>query len=280
MPVDDEALGSDARLTVVDRSGLDGRRRGRLDVGGRHHDEGVAAPELEHGLLDLRAGAASDRDPGALAPRQGHRGDARIVDEPRDAVGAHEKRLERSLRKAGLAEDLLDGQGAVGDVRSVLEEADVAGHEGRRGEAEDLPEGEVPRHHGEHGSQGVVADQAAAGIRRDGLLGEKALRVLRVVAADPGALLGLGDPGIEGLAHLERHPAAPLGLAGVQDCGGLRHLRGALGPGGAPPARKLGRGERDAPLDLGFGVRFEGSQGFPGRGIDGGDRHGSSFLVS
>ncbi len=186
--------------------------------------------------------------------------------------------LERALGEARLAEDLLDRQGAVGDVRSVLQEPDVAGHQRRRGEAEDLPEGEVPGHHGEDRPERVVADEAAGGVGRDRLLGEEALGVLGVVPADRGALLGLSDAGADGLAHLEGHATAPLGLARLENLRGLRHPGRALGEGRPAPARELGRGERDAPLDLGVGVRLEGPEGRSGRGVDGGDGHGSSLF--
>ncbi len=57
--------------------------------------------------------------------------------------------MEGAAREAGAADEGLDGEGALGDVGGVLEESDVAGHEGGSEEAEDLPEGEVPGHDGE-----------------------------------------------------------------------------------------------------------------------------------
>ncbi len=41
--VDDEALGGDAGLTVVDGAGADGGFDGQIEVGGGHDEEGIAA---------------------------------------------------------------------------------------------------------------------------------------------------------------------------------------------------------------------------------------------
>ena len=49
---------------------------------------------------------------------------------------------------------------ASSSIRYVLtrhEQADVAGHQRRRGESDGLPEWEVPRHHGQHHAQGLPA---------------------------------------------------------------------------------------------------------------------------
>ena len=47
-PVDDEALGGDAGLAVVDGARLHGGRTARSEIGAGHHDEGIAAAQLEH----------------------------------------------------------------------------------------------------------------------------------------------------------------------------------------------------------------------------------------
>src|SRR5215210_3350731 len=49
--VDDDPLGVDARLAVVERPRGDGHVDGFIQIGARHHYERVAAAELEHGLL-------------------------------------------------------------------------------------------------------------------------------------------------------------------------------------------------------------------------------------
>ena len=112
----------------------------------------------------------------------------------------------------------------------VLEERRVARHQRRPGEADDLPEREVPRHHGEDDPDRLVADDVAPVARVDGLVGEDAGRGLGEVLARRGALLDLEAGLGERLAHL-RHDE-------------LRQLLGAL----AQPGRDRGQ-QRAALLD-------------------------------
>src|ERR1700694_2658858 len=58
--IDNEALGSDARLPIIDDARLDGGGNCAIQVSAGHHDEWVAAAECEHGLLDLFAGQGCD----------------------------------------------------------------------------------------------------------------------------------------------------------------------------------------------------------------------------
>ena len=53
-------------------------------------------------------------------------------------------------------ERVLDEERGLRHVRRVLEQPDVAGHQRRRGEPDDLPEREVPRHHREHRTERLV----------------------------------------------------------------------------------------------------------------------------
>ena len=77
-------------------------------------------------------------------------------------VDADQQRLKDICGEAGAAHDVLDGERALRHVGGVLEQAHVARHERGREEAEDLPEGKIPRHHGEHGADGLIADEARA----------------------------------------------------------------------------------------------------------------------
>ena len=83
-----------------------------------------------------------------------------------------------SAGRPGVAEDLLDGQRAAGDVGRVLEDRGVAGQQGGRGEAQDLPEREVPRHDREDDAQRLVGHPAALrpGVDRSGRRGSRAVR--------------------------------------------------------------------------------------------------------
>ncbi len=67
---DEEALGGDAGLAAVDAARADGGVDRDVEVGGGHHDEGIAAAELQHGLLDEPSGLRGDGAAGGLAAGQ------------------------------------------------------------------------------------------------------------------------------------------------------------------------------------------------------------------
>ena len=238
----DEALGGDAALAAVDEARRDARLARRLEVGVLQDQVRIAAPQLEYRLLDHRAGLARDRAPGGRAARQGHRLHLGGSDDPLHALRPHEEGAEERGREAGVLEDLLDGERAAGHVGRVLEEAGVAGHEGGRGEAEHLPEWEIPRHDREHGAEGQERHEALAGVGLYHFRGEEALGVVRVVAANPRALLRLRPAPGQRLAHLDRHQAGQLLLALVEQVRRAPHPRGPVGearplPSGGGAAR-------------------------------------------
>ncbi len=177
--LDQEALGGDAAL-----AGIDGPRLGRL-LAGLHRidvaqdDERIGATQLENGLLEVLPGLRGYRHAGLLATGEGDGANRRMGDEALDGLRGDEESAHRSVRESGVAEDLLDGKGAAGNVRGVLQQADVARHQGRGREAEELPEREIPRHDGEHRPERVVADEAAGGVGDDRLLSEETLRGAR-----------------------------------------------------------------------------------------------------
>ena len=187
----DEALGGDAALPGVLDPGFHAHLDGLVEVGAGHHDERVRPAQLEHHLLDVAAGRLADAPSGALAAGERGGGDARIVEQLAGAAALDEQGLEGAFRKSGLAEDLLDGQGALRDVGGMLEQRGVPRDQPGRGEAEHLPEREVPRHHGQHNAQWLPPGVGAfrADLRRlGGLIGQQLLGVLGVVAKTLGAL--------------------------------------------------------------------------------------------
>ena len=107
-----------ALTAVVDRG---------LEVGAGHHDEGVAAAQLEHRLLDLLPGRAGHMAACPDTAGQGHCRNPGILDDPLHPLGLDQQGLEAALGKAGTPEDVLDGQRALGHVGRVLEQADVTG---------------------------------------------------------------------------------------------------------------------------------------------------------
>jgi hypothetical protein len=139
---------------------------------------------------------------------------------PDAAVGQHvghgvlidEQGLELVVGEAGVVQQLLDGEGAGGHIGGVLQQHRVARHEGRRPEAKELPERKIPRHHRQDRAEGLVGHVARLGVGLDGLVRQEVGPVLRVVAADPGALLGLRLRLVHRLAHLAGHErAVPIG---------------------------------------------------------------------
>ena len=79
-----------------------------------------------------------------------------VPDHTGNLSGTDHQGAEHARGKAGLPEHRLDGQGALRDIGGVLEQTGVARDQRGRGEAEDLPEREVPRHHGQYGPQRLV----------------------------------------------------------------------------------------------------------------------------
>jgi hypothetical protein len=271
--VDHEPLGRDARLAVVDGAGGDRGRRRLLDLRRGQHHERVAAAELEHALLDAAGGPAADRGAGALAAGERHRRDARVVDQPFHFARGDEQRPKAARRIAGAPEQLFDRERRLRHVRGVLQERDVARHERRRREAHDLPEREVPRHHGEDRAERLVTHEAVAGVGRDALVGEEALRVLGVEAADPGALFDFADRSPDRLAHLERHRLGETPLVALEDRGGRVELLGALGKRGLAPGAERRLRTLEGRLDDRLVVLVVTAEDLAGGGVHGGHRH-------
>ena len=198
----------------------------------------------------------------------------------RDRVGAD--RAASGTRPSGAparAEQLLERERALRHVRRVLEQADVAGHQRRRGEADHLPEREVPRHHRQHRRRAAGSERTLASrpLGLDGSSAQEALGVLGVVAAGGGALLGLlatAAP-IE-LAHLGGHqrPRTPRFSAfRISPRASATRAR-ARRTGRRLQVRERGRGRRQLLLDAAAPCGSNDAQPLAGRGIDTFDGHG------
>ena len=156
------------------------------------------------GLISSPAMAATDWPAGSLpvsvaAVTRGRAGSARR--RTRD----DEQRLEHAAREAARAEHVGQIQRRLRHVGGVLEQADVARHQRGRGEPDGLPQREVPRHHGQHHPERLVA-----GVR--GVLRRSPRRPARRRAASRRSRRSSGkpwrtcslrpSPRLEGLAHL------------------------------------------------------------------------------
>ena len=155
----------------------------------------------------------------------------------------------------------------------MLQEADITRHQRGSGEAKHLPEGKVPGHHGENGSDGPVADETLLSSCIDDFVGQEALCILGVVAAASGGLEGLAQGGLVGLAHFERHQMGELVLVAFENFGGLQHAAGTLAKWSLAFRAEGAHGLLELLFDLRVRKRLEGLDYFAGGGIGGGNGH-------
>ena len=194
-------------------------------------------------------------------------------------MGFEQEGLEGAAGKAGAADERLNGEGGLRDAGGVLEQSDVAGHEGGCGEAEDLPEGEVPGHDGEDDAEGIPADVAVVAVGGDGLFGEDTLCVFSVVAAAGGAFEDLGAGAREGLAHLLGEQGGELFNLMLHDAGELAHAEGAVLEGNLLVDAEGDVGDADFGAEGVFGEGLEAAEELACGGIDGLDRHGGYWVT-
>jgi hypothetical protein len=163
----EEAFGRDAGLAAVDASRAHGGLYCKVKVCRRHDDKRVAAAELEDGFLDEPTCLGSDGASGGLAAGEGDCGDPFVAKDGFDLTDFEQEGLKGASREAGAADQRLDGERALRDVGRVLEQRDIACHQRRGKETEDLPEGKVPWHNGEHDAERLPAHIAVVGLGWD-----------------------------------------------------------------------------------------------------------------
>ena len=194
----DEPLGRDAALPAVDqpRRGAAPRRpaRGRRP---RARCTGSLPPSSSTVFFSTRPGLRGDRaarggrcrsaSPATIAGRA-----MSAVDLPASPISSAAEQRRRGKPASRKSSSIASAQ--PGTFEACLSRPALPAMSAGRGEAEDLPEREVPGHDGEHrrpsGSKRDVALRARRS--RIGSRRRKRLGVLGVVVADPGALLDLG----------------------------------------------------------------------------------------
>ena len=215
-------------MAAVDAARAHGGFDGEVEIGGRHDDEGVAAAEFEDGFLDEPAGLGGDGAAGGLAAGDGDCGDALVAKDGLDLADFKQQRLKGAAGKAGATNQRLDRESALRDVRRMLEQADVACHQRGREKAEDLPEGEVPRHDGEHDAERIPAHIAVVGLGVGWLRAQGCGRRDRRSSGRRRRTSGSRASGFERLAHLERDQRGKVFGLVFKDGGELAHAEGAM----------------------------------------------------
>jgi hypothetical protein len=124
----------------------------------------------------------------------------------------------------------------------MLQHRGIAGHQRRGGEAEDLPEREIPRHDREHRSQRPEHHLGVSAVELDRLGRQERLGVRGIEIAISGALLDLRAAFGERLAHFAGHQRRELVLAPAQDRARPRHCRRPLRKARPPPTFESGAG--------------------------------------
>ena len=156
-----EPLGGDAGLAIVLHACFH-RGSGRfLKVCAGHHDEGIAASKLEHDFFDFLCRSYGNLNSCAFTSGQRGSSDSSVGNNAADFVGANKQSLKRSLRETGALKNFFNQKSALRDVGGMFEKSHIAGHQRRRGEAKHLPEREIPGHHREHGTQGLISNETA-----------------------------------------------------------------------------------------------------------------------
>lgn len=186
-----EALGRDAALPGVQAARGDPGRCRLGDIRVFQDDEGIRAPQLQHGFLQMRARHLSHLAPGRFATCERDGMDAWVRDYFGYLPAFNEQCAEHAVRQPGLAKAVFDCECALRRIGGVFEHRRIAGHEGRRGETKHLPEGKIPGHDGQDSAERQVGNQAAARVRADFFVGKIDPRIFSVILTSPGAFLDL-----------------------------------------------------------------------------------------
>jgi hypothetical protein len=189
---DDEALRRGSTLPGIGETGSERCRHSALEVGVVEDDERVAAAEVQRHLLALLAGQRRDLAAGAPAAAEAHRGDHRRGDDTRHLRRSDLQRAEGARRTEPLAQQLVDGQRALGHRAGVLEHHAVASEQRRNGGAEHQPEGCVARCDGEEDAEwGPLEEHPVALAVGELLMTQVVAGRAREMLAEPGAVLDL-----------------------------------------------------------------------------------------
>src|SRR4029077_14746090 len=187
--------------------------------------------------------------------------------------GFDEQRLKNAFIESGAAKDLFNRERALRHVGGVLEQADIARHQRRRGESENLPERKIPGHDGEDWSERFVMDVATPGGGQRGLVLQKSLGIFGVEAAPPRAFFTFLESRAEQFSHFERDRAREIFLLLLEQRCRRHQQQRALRKRFATMVVKRALSLLESFFDFQFGECRKLLEPFAGGGIDRCDGH-------
>ena len=223
----EEPLPGDARLAAVNGTRFDRGCKRRFEIRARHHNEGVAAAELEHTLFDLPRCRARHCASRFFAPGEGHRLNARIDNRLFHLCGFNQERLKDTVFESGATNDLFNRKRALRHVGGMFQDTDVSRHQSRSGKSKYLPERKIPRHNREDRAERLIADVAPGGIRLGYFIFQKSLAVLGVKSTGARAFFDFFKGSTKQLSHFQRDDPGEFVLLGMQQ---RRHSHHELRP--------------------------------------------------
>ena len=168
-------------------------------------------------------------------------------------LGADQKGLEGAFGKSRTRKNFLDLERALGNIRCMFEQPDIARHQRGRDKTEDLPEGKIPRHDRENRTKRLIMDVALRGRSLNCFIGQKALCVLCIVAAGPCAFNRLLNCRTQRLPHFHRHQPPKLFFLALQNFSRVHHPASTLGEG--EPLKTWENPSGTANLRIHLGIR-------------------------
>ncbi|MCY1410955.1 hypothetical protein D9M71_263350 [compost metagenome] len=160
--LDNQSFGCGADLSGVLIAPDHGGFYRLIEVRVVQHDKGVGATQFQYAFLQCGSGLSTDGHARSHATGEGDGRDAWIGDRLGYTVRGDVDDLENTFGEVRLLEGLQQQVGAAHDVWRVLEHVGIAGEQRGDRAAQDLPDGEVPWHHGENRAQGTIFNACLA----------------------------------------------------------------------------------------------------------------------
>ncbi|MNX82838.1 hypothetical protein D3C86_1145800 [compost metagenome] len=246
--LDNQAFGSGADLPGVLITSDHGGFHCLIEVRVVEHDKGVGATQFQYTFLQCGSGLSTDGHTRTHATGEGDGRDAWIGDRPGYTFRGDVDDLENSFREVRLLESVQQQVGAAHDVWRVLEHVGIAGEQGGDRAAQDLPDGEVPRHHGENRAERAIFNACLAAFHQGWFRAKHGGAVFGVPLAELCTFFNFAAGLSNRLAHLQGdHVRHGLGIV-AQGLAEVDQQLRALFNRFAAPGTKPGSGPRQRGL--------------------------------